>query len=159
MTARLTAAQISEVTSALAGIRERVGYSEIYGIDLLAPDNTDPIKLLAGKYLRAHGLDPTAALAALEATLAWRKSFNPRSAAFEEVHDPKFEGLGYITLLGDGANRDVVTWNIYGECDWLLLTLSRLPRLTGVPRDQAQLPRTQRLSSSHWTPSCAGELD
>ena len=159
MTAPLTAVQISEVTSALAGVCERVGHSEIYGIDLLAPENTDPVKLLAGKYLRAHGLDPTAALAALEATLAWRKSFDPRSAAFEEVHDPKFEGLGYITLLGDGADRDVVTWNIYGECDRFLFARSRLLRLTGVSREQAQLPRTQRLSSSHRTPSCAGESD
>lgn len=114
MTAPPTAVQISEVTSGLAGVCERVGHSEIYGIDLLAPDNADPVKLLAGKYLRAHGLDTTAALVALEATLAWRKSFDPRSAAFVEVHDPKFDGLGYITLLGDGVDRDVVTWNIYG---------------------------------------------
>lgn len=88
------------------------GHSEIWAIDLAKRPTSDPAKLILGKYLRAHNVDIDAAAAALAATLIWRKEFNPRSAAYEERHDTKFDGLGYITLLGE----DVVTWNIYGTC-------------------------------------------
>ena len=103
-----TADSIALVVAALPELCSKTGHSEIYGIDLST--TSDPVKLIASKHLKAHNDDVQAAINAIEQTLLWRKDFRPRAAAFEESHDPKFDGLGYITKLDD----EIVTWNIYG---------------------------------------------
>lgn len=112
MSAEVTHTSIEQVLSRLPGIAERAGHTELYGIDITQVSNP-PVKLLAGKYLRAHNNDVDAASKAIEDTLVWRKEFQPRKAAYDEQHAPKFDGIGYNTVLGD----DVVVWNIYGMSD------------------------------------------
>lgn len=103
-----TADGISGLVTALPELCLKAGHSEIYGADLSS--SSDPAKLIASKYLKAHNDDVEAAKEALLQTLLWRKDFRPLFAAFEEVHDPKFDSMGYITRL----DEDIVTWNIYG---------------------------------------------
>lgn len=101
-------ANIAALAAKLPALISASGHSEIYGIDLSSQPLSDPSKLILGKYLRAHNNDVEQASKALEATLKWRKEFNPRKAAFEEKHDAKFDEFGYITKLGE----DVCTWNV-----------------------------------------------
>lgn len=104
-----TAAQIEQVLSQLPSLVSKTGHSEIYNIDVSQSDS-DPVKLIAGKYLRARSNDVEAACRAIEETLLWRKEFQPRKAAYEERHADKFDGIGYNTVL----SGDVIVWNIYG---------------------------------------------
>lgn len=107
--ATTTVAGIEEVVARLPSLASKAGHTEIYNVDVTQPDSP-PVKLIAGKYLRAHNNDVEAACKAIEETLLWRKEFQPRKAAYEEQHSDKFDGIGYNTVLGD----DVVVWNIYG---------------------------------------------
>lgn len=106
----------------LSATLSATGYNEIWGVRLSAhapiPFSTT---LVLQKFLRANANDVDKAAQQLQATLAWRKEFQPLKAAEEEVFDEdRFGGLGYITLIEDGQDgvgkRDavVVTWNIYG---------------------------------------------
>ena len=106
----ISSSAIDTLAKELPELARNAAHSEIWGVDLSAPD-TPPARLVVAKYLRANKGDHAAARSALEATLRWRKEYKPRSAASDETHDFKFEGLGYITKLSGG---DVVTWNIYG---------------------------------------------
>ncbi|KAK9454483.1 CRAL-TRIO domain-containing protein [Dipodascopsis uninucleata] len=86
-------------------------YSELYGHDLsersLATDTLIYKFLIANKYVV-----PDARKQLLD-TLQWRKEFRPLAAAFEETHDSKFDGLGYITESPD--TKEIITWNLYGQ--------------------------------------------
>lgn len=108
--ATATVEDIEHVASRLPSLADKTGHTEIYNIDITQADS-DSVKLIAGKYLRAHNNDTEAACKAIEETLLWRKEFQPRKAAYEEKHSDKFDGIGYNTVLGD----DVIVWNIYGE--------------------------------------------
>jgi len=108
---------INSFAERLPSIIETAGHGEIWGVDLSFQPASDPSKLILGKYLKAHKDDLTQASEALQATLVWRKEFKPRSAAFEELHDSKFDGLGYITPVDD----EIITWNIYGQCKGMQL--------------------------------------
>lgn len=110
MTNKPTAADIAQVVSRLPSLAEKTGHSELYNIDVTESDSA-PVRLIAGKYLRANNIDIEATCKAIEDTLVWRKGFQPRKAAYEEKHGNKFVGIGYNTVLGD----DVVVWNIYGK--------------------------------------------
>ncbi|KAL7005881.1 Non-classical phosphatidylinositol transfer protein (PITP) [Cystobasidiomycetes sp. EMM_F5] len=100
---------VDAVMAKLPAITERVGHSEIYGVDVL--EASDPTRLIIAKYLKAHSDNQQAALIGIEGTLRWRREFNPRSAAFEEKHADQYDGLGMITKLSDG---EIIVWNIYG---------------------------------------------
>lgn len=106
----VTTADIEQVISRVPSIAAKAGHNELYNIDITQTDSA-PVKLIAGKYLRARNNDIGEACKAIEETLVWRKEFQPRKAAYEEKHGDKFDGIGYNTVLGD----DVVVWNIYGK--------------------------------------------
>ena len=68
------------------------------------------------KFLRANKNDVGKAAQQLLETLAWRKKFDPLSAAWKETFDDEvFGGLGYVTEIKNKDGKDtVVVWNVYG---------------------------------------------
>lgn len=97
--------QLKKFKSNLSAIFESVQYSELYGYDLKdladSADSKDIVILdrLLQKFLTANKFNIDESISQLSKTLAWRKEFNPLSAAFEEVHDSMFEKLGVITSV------------------------------------------------------------
>ncbi|KAK9466023.1 CRAL-TRIO domain-containing protein [Lipomyces arxii] len=88
-------------------------YCELYAHDLSV--RTPATDCLLIKYLVANKYAVPETRQQLLDTLKWRKSFKPLSAAFEETHDPKFEGLGFITEDKSKDNGEIITWNLYGQ--------------------------------------------
>lgn len=128
MATTVTTADIGKVIARLPDLVKSTGHNEIYGIQLVpAVASRDtatseavvppPVKLIIGKFLRAHKSDIEVTISGIKETLLWRKEFNPRKAAFEEEHDSKFNGIGYNTVFKDdnGKGNDIIVWNIYGE--------------------------------------------
>lgn len=121
---------LAEFYALLPSLCDKAEHSEIWGVTL-SSTAAQPIPVPTGnilqKYLRANQGDLDKAAAQLLATLQWRKEFNPRSAAWNEVHDEnKFGGLGYISVGDTALNvdevkegevkkvKDIVCWNVYG---------------------------------------------
>ncbi|KAK9462081.1 CRAL-TRIO domain-containing protein [Lipomyces oligophaga] len=102
-----------DLKSAVPAVINKVAYSEIYGQDLAVESESTDVIIL--KYLVANTYDVPAARAQLLESLKWRKEFKPLSAAFEETHDPKFDGLGYITEDTAKPDGPIITWNLYGQ--------------------------------------------
>lgn len=98
-----TVVQLKKLLALLPDIIKEVGYSELYGFDLTTlpntPEGTVIRDRLLTKFLAANKfvIDPSAQQ--LKKTLAWRKEFNPLSAAFLEKHDPKFDSVGVVTSV------------------------------------------------------------
>ncbi|KAK9383164.1 CRAL-TRIO domain-containing protein [Kockiozyma suomiensis] len=113
----LTAEQLQGFTdfkSAIPAVVKEVDYSEIYAHNILDTESASVDSILL-KYLVANAYDVPAARAQIMATLKWRKEFRPLSAAFEEIHDSKFDGLGFITEDESKPDGDIITWNLYGQ--------------------------------------------
>ncbi|KAK7207928.1 phosphatidylinositol transfer protein SFH5 [Myxozyma melibiosi] len=104
----------NDFKSAIPAVVKEAEYSEIYAHNILATDSA-AVDAIILKFLVANAYDVPAARAQILGTLKWRKEFKPLSAAFEEVHDAKFDGLGYITEDKSKPNGDIVTWNLYGQ--------------------------------------------
>ncbi|KAF2645075.1 CRAL/TRIO domain-containing protein [Massarina eburnea CBS 473.64] len=96
---------------------EESGHDEVFGVKLAksAPFHT---KLILQKFLRANQNDLEKAKQQLLETLKWRKEFDPLKAAGETFPKDKFDGLGYIVEVEgvpkSKADRDVITFNVYG---------------------------------------------
>ncbi|KAK9237986.1 CRAL-TRIO domain-containing protein [Lipomyces kononenkoae] len=105
----------NDLISALPALLEEAEYSELYGHDLTERSTTTDVLVL--KFLVANKYDVTQAREQLLETLKWRKSFKPLSAAFEETHGSKFNGLGYITEDKANSGGEVITWNLYGQIE------------------------------------------
>jgi len=117
---------LSKFSAQLAQILEKTGYKEMYGVELVAPSESNPTPphstlLILQKFLRANENDVPKASAQLTEALKWRKDFQPLKVKEEVFSKEKFAGLGYITVLEGvpGSSTatgkgDVATWNIYG---------------------------------------------
>lgn len=103
MSSSNTVVQLKKLLAVVPDIIKEVGYSELYGFDLntLAdtPEGTVIRDRLLTKFLVANKFVIDASASQLKKTLAWRKSFNPLSAAFLETHNDVFEKLGVITSV------------------------------------------------------------
>ncbi|VVT58386.1 uncharacterized protein SAPINGB_P006180 [Magnusiomyces paraingens] len=95
--------QINKLQALLTDIIDSVGYSELYGYDLLTiaeiEKGTTIRDRFLDKFLVANNYDVQLASQQLKDTLAWRKKFNPLSAGFLEKHDDKLSQIGIITSV------------------------------------------------------------
>ncbi|KAJ8102612.1 CRAL-TRIO domain-containing protein [Lipomyces tetrasporus] len=103
----------NDLISALPALLKEAEYSELYGHDLSEQSTTTDVLVL--KFLVANKYAVPEARQQLLETLEWRKTFKPLSAAFEETHASKFDGLGYITEDKTKPEGEVITWNLYGQ--------------------------------------------
>lgn len=98
-----TVVQLKKLLAVVPDIIKEVEYSELYGYDLLTladtPKGTVIRDRLLSKFLVANKFVIDAAASQLKKTLAWRRDFNPLSAAFLETHNPELEKLGIITSV------------------------------------------------------------
>lgn len=106
----VTSQSIDAVAARLPSIIEEAGHSELYGIDMGVQPATPPVRLLIAKNLRARNNDVEVTVRKLTETLKWRREFNPLSAAYEEDHGSQYNGLAYITTVGN----DSVCWSLFG---------------------------------------------
>ncbi|KAK9449396.1 CRAL-TRIO domain-containing protein [Limtongia smithiae] len=105
---------LADFKSVLPKLLTDVDYTELYGHNLSVPSVTVDVLLL--KFLVANAYDVPASREQLLKTLKWRKEFKPLAAAFDEEHDARFDGLGYITTAKkDSPTGDIITWNLYGQ--------------------------------------------
>lgn len=106
------------VSEYLPGILEEAQYDELFGYQLTPTGeyyNKDVADALLFKFLKANDFELDDAREQLLKTLIWRKNFNPLSAAFNEVHDTKFDAIGILTNYADNdENTKIITWNLYG---------------------------------------------
>jgi hypothetical protein len=114
---------IVELEAKLESLITEASHDEIWSVPLSEP--SPQRTLVLKKYFTAHKTVP-ATVAALLATLKWRKSFEPLKAVSETHDTTKFAGLGYVTTVdaastaedtvksGGGGRRAVITWNVYG---------------------------------------------
>ncbi|KAK9377255.1 CRAL-TRIO domain-containing protein [Lipomyces chichibuensis] len=103
----------NDLISALPALLKEAEHSELYGHDLSERSTTTDVLVL--KFLVANKYVVPDAHQQLLETLKWRATFNPLSAAFEETHPSKFDGLGYITEDKANPDGEVITWNLYGQ--------------------------------------------
>ncbi|KAK1752829.1 CRAL/TRIO domain-containing protein [Echria macrotheca] len=91
-----------------------VGHPEIWGVTLQNPNDHVPSQIIFQKFLNANDGDIAKAKEQLLKTLEWRKKTNPLNLLTKLYSKAKFEGLGYVTTYGNGDDREIFTWNIYG---------------------------------------------
>ncbi|KAF5103011.1 hypothetical protein D0Z03_000301 [Geotrichum reessii] len=98
-----TIIQLNKLLALLPDIIKDVEYSELYGYNLNTlpdtPTGTVIRDRLLTKFLVANKFVISEAASQLKKTLAWRRDFNPLSAAFSETHDPEFEQLSVTTSV------------------------------------------------------------
>jgi phosphatidylinositol transfer protein SFH5 len=109
---------LSRLLAKLPELLSKSEYDEVYGVHLKTKmDSGKPdfhTLLILQKFLRANANDLDKAEEQLLKTLQWRKEFDPAKLLSDTFRKEKFGGLGYVTVLNDGAEKEVVTWNIYG---------------------------------------------
>ncbi|KAF2167660.1 hypothetical protein M409DRAFT_65798 [Zasmidium cellare ATCC 36951] len=114
---------LSKFSAALKDIIEKVGYSEMYGVELVAPSTEDKpaphtTLIVLQKFLRANVDDLEKAKEQLTSALKWRKEYQPLKVRDEVYDKDKFGGLGFVTKVKGATEtkneEDVVSWNIYG---------------------------------------------
>lgn len=98
-----TIIQLNKLLALLPDIIKDVEYSELYGYNLNTlpdtPAGTVIRDRLLTKFLVANKFVVSEAASQLKKTLAWRRDFNPLSAAFSETHNPEFEKLSITTSV------------------------------------------------------------
>lgn len=98
-----TTTQLKKLIALVPGIIKEAEYSELYGYDLnKLADSEDGLIIrdrLLKKFLTANKFVVNDSADQLKATLAWRRDFNPLSAAFLETHSEKLSSLGSITSV------------------------------------------------------------
>ncbi|KAK2740673.1 Non-classical phosphatidylinositol transfer protein (PITP) [Onygenales sp. PD_40] len=99
----------------LAGILEKTGHSEMWGVTLKNSEHIPTVNVLI-KFLRANEGNLKLAEEQLTKALEWRKKMDPLGLAEKSTFSSKkFKGLGYVANYKDAKDGDVVfTWNIYG---------------------------------------------
>ncbi|KAK8845278.1 hypothetical protein IAR55_005991 [Kwoniella newhampshirensis] len=105
-----------QLHSRLPKILSNADHTSIWGVQL-SPSSPPVFStlLILQKYLRSVANDVDKAGENLTKTLKWRKDFGLDQGTASEDFGPDFEGLGYVTKVGnEGGSRDVVTWNVYG---------------------------------------------
>ncbi|KAI0389610.1 CRAL-TRIO domain-containing protein [Xylariaceae sp. FL0594] len=97
-------------------------HPEIWGVTLADPATHVPSQIVFQKYLNANDGDVVKARDQLIKTLDWREKLKPLDLVKKAYSRERFGGLGYVTVhpapTGDGmvdAEREVFTWNIYGN--------------------------------------------
>ena len=108
---------LAKLIAKLPDVMKEIGYSEVYGIDLVKGTSLQR-DIILQKFLRANANDVDKARSQLHDTLAWRKSFEPLKAKDEIFNHAHFSGLGYVTTLENvpesSNSKDIATFNIYG---------------------------------------------
>lgn len=124
----------------LPAVLAEADYNECWGVSL-NPDgeNDGPTRMVLHKWLNSAQGDLELAVKNLTASLKWRKEFRPLDCV-DEMHDAKFDGLGYITRNHIDGQLAVVTWFVF-TC-----VLSWLPWLT---RTHTQRRNVYAAAKSH----------
>lgn len=88
--------------------------------------------MILQKFLRANANDLTKATEQLEATLKWRKEYQPLKTVDEVFDQSLFGGLGYVVELsgvpGSTNKSDVAVFNVYGAIKDTKRTFGNLDR-------------------------------
>lgn len=103
--------------SRLATILKEAEHDQIWQVTLSsASPPAFSTLLVLQKYLRSTSNDVDKAAEALTKTLKWRKDFGlDKGAPLSDANAPEFDGLGFVTVIGEGETKKVVTWNVYGS--------------------------------------------
>ncbi|KAK2811548.1 Non-classical phosphatidylinositol transfer protein (PITP) [Emmonsiellopsis sp. PD_5] len=106
---------LSQFFEHLAGILEKTGHNEMWGVTLKDSEDIPTVNVLI-KFLRANEGNLKLAEEQLTKALEWRKKMDPLTLAEKSTFSSnKFKGLGYVANYKDAKDGDVVfTWNIYG---------------------------------------------
>jgi hypothetical protein len=126
----------------LAGIVQSSGHGRLWGVQLNTSSPDFGTFVVLQKYLRSTCGDLELAAANLGKTLVWRREFGldteeESTAAGDgerkEYISPRelgdeFAGLGYVTEVTRGQQREVVTWNIYGAVTEMQATFGDVDR-------------------------------
>lgn len=124
------AGKLAKVVAAIPKILSEIKdkeYDEIFGFRI-GTDDTPHVNVAARnaifvKFLIANEWNVETTIEKLIATLDWRATFQPLSAAFTEKYDEELNDLGVLSFFPNGKpNLKVVTWNLYGN----LKTLKKL---------------------------------
>lgn len=95
----------------LPAVLQEADYSECWGVSLQAEKSHGPTRMVLHKWLNSASGDLDLAVKNLTESLKWRKEFKPLEC-IDEAHDPKFNGLGYVTKNQINGKEAVFTWSV-----------------------------------------------
>jgi hypothetical protein len=122
----------------LWGVAKAHSHPEIWGVTLADPSTHVPSQIVLQKYLNANDGDVVKARDQLTKTLDWRKKMQPLELIKQTYSKEKFGSLGYVTIYSkkgaekenggekDVRDREIFTWNVYGNVKSIDVTFGDL---------------------------------